>query len=570
MGLSKTYWVLGIGLLGLAGVLSPTGAADALVETGAERREAVVTGFWLLRGLLVFHALAIPGLALWFRRRPGDPGERLVARGLEEPPSLASAESLGMLLVLLVGLMVRLQSLGTGLWFDEIDTLDLYARQPLAQIATTFDSQNQHLFYSLCSHITLGMVSEEAFGLRLPAAIFGMFSLAAVWRFARRLVSPLEAVLCAGLLAVSYHHVWFSQNARGYTGLMLFTVLASTKLLRILGESRARMAPVLIYGACMALAVWTHATAALVVAGHGAVWLGLLVTGRGRDLGARRWTPLCAFVLAGTFSLALYAPVLPQFIDAMTAETMPGQETVWKNPFWLVKETLDVLAAGVPGGWIGLGGGLLVGGLGLACLVRTQPAALALMLSGPVMTATAIVALKHNLWPRFFFFAGGYFALIALVGVRGWIEVLARWLPRGGESGVRTRILAGVGAVLLLGSATTVPRAWVPKQDYGGAADFVDAAHGPRDGVAVIDMAVMPFQKHLARAWVEVDTLQDLLGLEARSETTWLLYTFPTKLAADHPEVWGRVQDHYEEVRVFWGTVRGGEVVVCRLKSPPP
>ena len=49
---------------------------------------------------------------------------------------------------------------------------------------------------------------------------------------------------------------------------------------------------------------------------------------------------------------------------------------------------------------------------------------------------------------------------------------------------------------------------------------------------------------------------------EAESAKTWLVYVFPTRLTAVHPDIWQHLESHYEPAAAFPGTVRNGEVVV--------
>jgi hypothetical protein len=75
-----------------------------------------------------------------------------------------------------------------------------------------------------------------------------------------------------GTLEVSYHHVWFSQNARGYTGLLFFGLLATWLLVRALRQPTARVW--LGFGLCLALSMYIHLTAMMYY-----LALGLLSTG---------------------------------------------------------------------------------------------------------------------------------------------------------------------------------------------------------------------------------------------------------------------------------------------------
>jgi hypothetical protein len=46
--------------------------------------------------------------------------------------------------------------------------------------------------------------------------------------------------------------------------------------------------------------------------------------------------------------------------------------------------------------------------------------------------------------------------------------------------------------------------------------------------------------------------------------TIWLIYTLPIHLKAYHPEIWELIDNDFKIVKVFPGTLGGGEVYVCR------
>ena len=164
-----------------------------------------------------------------------------------------SPRSFGAILVvvLVAALIVRLNDLGDGLWYDEIDTLVHYARQPFGYIVSTFDSKNQHVLYSLLAHWSIAAFGDSAWALRLPAVLLGVASIAALAWFGVIVTSRAEAIAASALLALSYHHVWFSQNARGYTGLMLATLIASGLLVRMTSATTSRRRLTLAYALTM-------------------------------------------------------------------------------------------------------------------------------------------------------------------------------------------------------------------------------------------------------------------------------------------------------------------------------
>jgi len=548
-------------LLLALGLLLPVEATAEWLG-GAERLAQVAGGVWILKGALVLDALLIAAAVRLAPR--GGTFEALVPSGLREPrPGGASATwGVGGLLVLATAL--RLHALEVGPWYDEIDTWVHYARRPLGEILTTFDSQNQHLLYSVSARLSILLLGDGVFALRFPAAVFGVLSVAALWVFARRITTEREALFAALLLTVSYHHVWFSQDARGYTGLLLFTLLGSAAFLGLLAQREPDgHARLIAYGLCMALAVAIHATAVLAVAAHALIWLGLLAV-RGRRAGPNRWPPLLGFLLAGAFALTAYALVLPQFLQTLLAPSMPGAETAWKNPLWLVSETVTVLAQGLPGRRMTLFLGLLVGLLGLASYARQSAWVLASLLLGALLTGAAMLATGHNLWPRLFFSSAGFFVLIGIRGFATWIGLTARAGLQGLQSGLVTLVLT----LVCLTSAATLPLAYAPKQDFAGARDHLLGALGPADGVVALDMACLPFEALYGFRWETADNLPDLVAIERIHSRTWVIYTTPTRLRAALPDVWEHLEREYGVSGTFWGTVHGGEVVV--MVRPPP
>ncbi len=559
MPTKKLLTILGILLL-LAGLaLPPTASAEAVAPGGVHLVGEIVTGLWILKVMLCLHGALF---LLWDRIPRFTTGATLLSpramvRGGEEP-RWAAAAAVG---IVLLGLALRLPALGAGPWFDEIQTLVEYVRLPMGQILTRFDSQNQHLLYSAAARVVTSLAGESIWALRLPAVLFGVASLWATWRLGRLVAGWREGLLATALLAVSYHHVWFSQNARGYTGLLLWSVLATLAFLRLLSEGYAdgrRLA--LGYGMAMALAVYTHATAVLVAVAH-AVLLALLVLRRWPESrGGPARAALFGLVLAGSISLLLYAPVLPQFLATLTEPSAFHAETAWQSPTWLALEVTRGLAAGLPGGWITLGLGVAVLLAGMRSYWRQSPVILLAMLLPGLVTLAAIVALRHNLWPRFFFFSATFAVLIV---VRGGFR-LARMVSR--EHGTR---LATAGTLLVIvASASTVPRAWAPKQDFAGAIAWLERQRAPGDAVVTVDLTTYPLTRYYGRDWTPVEDLDALTAVEATHPGTWVLTTFPVRLAAAYPDVWHRLQSAYTPAASFPGTVGDGTIVVLRLGAP--
>lgn len=474
--------------------------------------------------------------------------------GAAHPPG-----AIPLVALLAVGLALRLPGLDRGLWFDEIQTLLDYVRQPWGVLLGTFDSTNQHLLYSISARAVITLLGESALALRLPAVLFGVASLWAAVAFGRRWMPAREAWWCGVLLAVSYQHVWFSQNARGYTGLLLGTLVTTALFHDLLKGVSATTRTAWYYAVAVTLSVLIHVTALVVVAAHALTWLW---QARRLPPGPGRWRPFGALALAGVLTLAVYAPLLPQVVTAVAGSGTSPVATAWQNPAWMVAETLRGLVRGIPAGVVVVPAALLVALAGVASAWRRDRVATVLMLLPLGIMAALVLGTGHNLWPRFFFFGAAFLVQLA---VRGGFAVLERVVPaRAGPVGS-----AGL-AVATAGSLALLPAAWAPKQDFRAALAWVEEHAGAGDAVVATPMLEMPMNRWLGQSWPVVEDAAALQAIEAGHSRTLVAYTFPIRLAALHPDLWARLDSAYQTAHVVPGTVGGGEIVIMTSSPIPP
>ena len=186
----------------------------------------------------------------------------------------------------------------------------------------------------------------------VPAVMFGVASVAALWWLAMNVVTRWEAPLSSLLFAVSYHHIWFSQNARGYTGLLFFSLLATLFFLK--GVEWRSLGWWLAYDLVFAAAMYIHPSAVFLFVAHALVYA--VYRGRIRkdtrasnkqntSYGVRvLWEPFFAFLLGAALTAILYSVLVPQMIEAFTATSaMKAKSTVneWKNPIWTLLEVAN-------------------------------------------------------------------------------------------------------------------------------------------------------------------------------------------------------------------------------------
>jgi hypothetical protein len=314
-----------------------------------------------------------------------------------------------------------------------------------------------------------------------------------------------------------------------------------------------------------------HMTMIFVVAGHGFVYLALVgrpsmsarLIGAGQLDPAYRWRPLLSWTFAATLALQSYALALPEFLRSALHEVSLDSE--WISPMWVLEESVRRLADGGLASVVLVAGLITVAGAVVSLIARNWRAGIVLIVPGALGGAT-MLALGHNLWPRFFFFCMGFALLLAVRGmmfVPEWLQGVTKAGPRGLAKTVGT-----AACLTIIGlSAWTLPRAYLPKQDFSSARRFVDQERQPGDGAIAVGLAGLAYHRYYAPDWPLVGTRADLEAIQRQHQNVWLVYTLPVHVKAWLPDIWDLIEREYEPVRVFPGTLGGGDVTVCRWRG---
>jgi uncharacterized membrane protein len=463
--------------------------------------------------------------------------------------------------------ILRCAALNQQLWFDEITTLLDFVRQPLSHIVVTYSSENQHFLYSILAWASVNLFGDYPWTLRLPAVLFGVLSIPALYFLGRLFTTRTEALWACALMTVSYHHVWFSQNARGYTGVLFFALLCTYFFVR--GAREGSPGIWVAYGVSAALGAYVHLSTGFIVAGQGMLYLWLLAARR-REAGAwpaQSLRPMIGFLAAAAVTLLLYSPVMGEVLaTTKLTQTQPAVRFEWSNPRWLIEETIRGLSGGM-----GAKGLLIVIPAGLVAFAgmvshwRANRFAVGLMVLPGIATAGILLATGHNLWPRMFFFAIGFALLFLVRGTMCTAETVTARLGGGVREAQR---LAAVLLILGLAASAWMLRAayLYPKQDFAGAMEAVEAARQPGEPIVTVGLTTLPYRDYYKRNWNPVETAGELEALRARGSKVWLLYTSPIHLRARYPEIWNIIQAEFQTVRVFHGTLGNGEIYLCQAQ----
>lgn len=195
---------------------------------------------------------------------------------------------LALAVVLLVAALLRLWRLdGQSLWVDEILTLQAANVGGGLSLREAFWNIQGPLHSTLIHFVSRVSASEVA--LRAPSAVAGIAAVPVIYLLGRDMVGRRVGLVAAALAAVSPFAVWYSQEVRNYSLVLLFSSVATWMVWRIL-VGRGRGWPA--YVVSLALALYSNLSAFFVALSHNAFACGRLVRNR-KLLG--RW--LVAYVV---------------------------------------------------------------------------------------------------------------------------------------------------------------------------------------------------------------------------------------------------------------------------------
>lgn len=487
--------------------------------------------------------------------------------------TVTTVVALGALLVL--GSVVRFRHIDLGLTYDEINAAEIFFDRKVSAVPITYSSSNNHIFYSLCANISGKVFGKTDLGYRLPAIVFGLASIVAVWYLAAHVLTRRDALVAAALICFSYRHIWFSQEARGYTALMLYGTLGLAQFVRALRTGRTR--DWVLYAAAMLIAVYTHLFAAFLVAGSTLGYLCVAAARRElRSVQTRRVLTSAALIALGTCTL--YSVVMPQmwqhYTNHLAIKTTHPLAFTWRFP-------VDVLHSFV----LGHGHPVLTLAFGLLALtgfvsIASARPGTALFLVMPALLAMAALGAGGTVaCTRYFlFFLPSFLVLVA----RGVVQVSTGVAHMASS---RTgRALAGglAGVCLLVGLLADHVRETIRYQTHGKqafrqAADWLGQARRRGDRILTVGLGKEKFAYYL-NGTQPVQSVEELRKSLDAPGTVWVVYAFPERFVQRGADMCAAVREHCQPALRVRALHRWGDVEIwCRPAAqatvptvPPP
>ena len=200
-----------------------------------------------------------------------------------------------LIIVIALGLILRWHLISKrDLWDDEAASV-MFAQLPWGSfLKGIWNYEANMAFYYLLLRGWLHFGDSEAM-IRGLSVLFGVAVIPATYLLGKQLFGEKPAIVSAALAAVNVFQIRYSQEARGYSLVMLLSVLSMFFLVRAVEFPRQRRYWV-GYAVVSALGVYTHIFFYLVVI---AQWLWFLLTQFRRELKTIVWT-IAAFILLTT------------------------------------------------------------------------------------------------------------------------------------------------------------------------------------------------------------------------------------------------------------------------------
>ena len=601
------HCVLGLSLI-VAGSLLPYLASAPLPRTQGLQAPP-------MSGLVLFEVVAVTGgigflllCASRFRYRRLDQAARFGEISSPRPePDLSRSQACALVsAITALALGLRVYGLNSGLWLDEITPRLLFGEGSALQVWLSYQSSSNHLINTLLVNAAVWVFGEREWVIRLPACLFGTATVPVCYLLAR-VALPRWAGACAALLlATSYHHVFFSQNARGYAAYVLFSVASSLFLIRALGSDAPRdwigyIATTFLNFASLPIAAVVFAAQLVAsAAACAAVWFRSGNAGRlmGRLAGV--------FTGCGYLALLMYAPVLPEmyvYLPAIYSEADVGF-SLFSIAF--IREVVRGLSAGlgpVAVACAGIGG-LAVSAIGVREMLRRNWLALALLALPNLFLVALAAFLGYLVSPRFFLFGLIPAAIVIVAGVSG----IVRWPQPSAYPALSLAAKVALPVLLSAVSLYSLKSYYAtPKQDFRGAIEFIRQVIGEEntavfgeentavigeentavigeentalvreEGIVIVaDQMRGGFRYYAPRLGLKPEQyvnvhdgaeLDDVLR-KHRGQRVLLATTLWRILRIRSPSLAARIERDWQVSRVFPGTVGGGEITVWRLRD---
>jgi len=167
-------------------------------------------------------------------------------------------------LIIAIGSFLRIYNLGTeSLWLDESISVD-FSSGSIGSIIAEIAGRNNPPLYWIILHFWIKLFGTSEAAIRSISAIFGILAIFVTYLVGRELFNRRVGLIASLISAVSYFHVYYSQEARPYALLLLLSLLSFLFFTKILKHNKNWYYP--CYFISIVLLGYTHIYGLFVIA----------------------------------------------------------------------------------------------------------------------------------------------------------------------------------------------------------------------------------------------------------------------------------------------------------------
>jgi mannosyltransferase len=219
-----------------------------------------------------------------------------------------------LLSILFVGALMRFYHIDfQSIWLDEIHTInEANPEIPFGRLYESIMSGEQMpplYFYTV--YFLFKIFGYTTIVMRIYSAVIGIVSLYAMYLLGKEMMGKRVGLIASLLLSVNYFHLLYSQEARPYIFLLLFSTLAFYRLIKFLKVPSLKNA--IWYGVFSALMIQSHFFALFALLAQYLILLFFFIVSEK----AYRRKFFLHSLLSGIIALVLFSPSIKIFLNVM-------------------------------------------------------------------------------------------------------------------------------------------------------------------------------------------------------------------------------------------------------------
>jgi hypothetical protein len=358
--------------------------------------------------------------------------------------------------ITLIGAVIRFWRIAQPIAYDEAYTYVYYATRDFKHILADYSAPNNHIFHTILVRLFFEIFGRQSWVVRGPALLAGILCIPAAYFFARRIFNARQSLAGAALVALTPWFINYSVNGRGYTLIILFSLLlANLGALLTQRQSRAALGA---YAIVAALGFYTIPIFLYPMAG---VSLWVLVTHLTapmpwKERSARARDFLLACLAGGLLTLLLYSPVI---FFGTGIRSITSNEIVESRAWSVFSENLQPRITRTWESWTaGFSQALknlLIGGFLLSLFFYRKASNQRLPLQVFLVVAVAVVLVIQRVAPlaRVWMYLGAFYLIFAAAGLV-WLAELV--LNRFIRSVYTARIISTAILLVMMVALTNI------------------------------------------------------------------------------------------------------------------